>query len=32
MFISSPVGVTIYSAEKYYDAKNNVIDFKWFKK
>ena len=31
LFIESPVGITIYSTEKYYNSKD-VHDYKWFKK
>jgi hypothetical protein len=31
-FIASPVGVTIYNATKYYDYKNNVRRYEFFKR
>jgi hypothetical protein len=29
--IGSPVGITIYSTDKYYDNKQNVKDYGWYK-
>ena len=30
--ISSPLGITIYSTQKFYDSKNSVKSYDWFKK